>query len=311
MAVWLKGVGWQAGLIAIALLTPVAHPQNEIAQFEIDVTLGDTDFDLIPGVYHKVPVTVDIVCKVWSPIMQTGPMNFDNNVRVEGVPEKKTVSVKVDDPIGVIIFTASDCIEGTVKSYSFNVTIRANSGFEAFVPFTFYLDVVAKNGTGEDQEKWEMRTDFAGDIYFTPRSPYRVTNTDQTTLTFGVGNSANADIAGRVQMNESQASEITMKPVEFGPIPYKTARSVAALHLPIQVSEAAVADPGLYSFFVDASAYLVVDPGYPVPVQTVEFVIDTRPYGWEDPDVQSSSGLVVWSLLVVIALLALRFRRAI
>ncbi|MBW3581858.1 MAG: hypothetical protein KY455_02060 [Euryarchaeota archaeon] len=297
------------GLLVVAFISPVAYAQDEIPEFQIDATLGNTDFDLIPGVYHKVPVTVDIVCKVWSPIMQVGPMNFDNNVRVEGVPENWRVHMEVDDPTGVIIFTASDCIQSTVKSYSFNITIKAEDLFEAFVPFTFHLNVVAKNGTGEDHETWDMRTDFAGDIYFTPDSPYRITHTDPTKLSFGVGNSANADIAGRVQMNESQASEIMMEPVDFGPVPHKTANSVVNLRLPVRVSEAAVADPGLYSFFVDASAHLVVDPDYPIPVQTVEIVIDTRPYGWEDSDVQSSPGLLVSSLLIVVGLLVLRFRR--
>ncbi|MBW3581860.1 MAG: hypothetical protein KY455_02070 [Euryarchaeota archaeon] len=312
-AAWVKGMTWQVWFLSLVLIGPSASAQDQVPQFDIDATVGNTDFDLMPGIYHKVPVSVDVTCKVWSPMMQAVPMNFYNVVDVEGVPEKKRLFLEVDDPSTDIIFTATDCVEGIVKTYAFTITIQPGKVFDAFVPFTFQLDITAKRGTGEDRETWEMRTGFAGDVYFVSHrvgDGHRITDPGEHVVHISIGNWGNAEIAGHLQMNESRPGEVTMDPFEFGPIPHNSVKRASSWGLPIRVTEAAVADPGLYPLVVDAFAYPVAEPDYPIPMQTMEVIIDTRPFGWEYSNGEASSGLLIWSLLVVVGMSLLSARRA-
>ncbi|MBW3581861.1 MAG: hypothetical protein KY455_02075 [Euryarchaeota archaeon] len=298
------------GLLVVAFISPVVHAQNQIPEFQIDATLGNTDFELIPGIYHKVQVTTDIICKTWSPIMQVSPMNFDHEISFEGVPEDWEVFLEIDDPSVAIVFTPSDCIEATAKTYGFNVTIQPDETLDAFVPLTFKLSVIAKRGSGEDRETWEMRIGFGGDVYFTPRSPYEVTDPSGDEIRISIGNWGNTEIAGWLQMNESRSGEITMDRFDFGPIPHRSTESATSWGVPIRFSDIAISHPGLYPLVVDAFAYPVAEPNYPIPMQMLELIIDTRPIGEEASEVNVSSDFLAFSVIVLIGLLALWwFRR--
>ncbi|MBW3581862.1 MAG: hypothetical protein KY455_02080 [Euryarchaeota archaeon] len=290
----------------MASVSPVVQAQDQIPEFQIDATLENTAFDLIPGHYHKVRVTVNVTCEAWSPTMELQPTHFRNEVTVEGIPPNDEVFTDVDDPSAALVFGPTDCVNERPHDYQLNITIRTGKGFDAFQDLTFTLSVKAETGTGEDVETWKMRTGFAGDIGAKAHSPQEIFQASDNRLHINIANWGNADVAGRVTLNASSTEHIHMEAQDFGPIAVGSAAERGlVLRISITLSDEALTARDQYLMRVDVSLYPVAEPEYHIPTQTVEIMIDTRPLGQDSENVYESPGAVGF-LVLALAVLLLR-----